>query len=116
MPIEIRNQFLNALSKDESNFIKQLCITMMFAGLRIGESLALTWSCINFDNKKIKVLRAITQVPKFDENGNIISRITIVGDTKTTCSVREIPVADIVIETLKEWHEKQNTRQRKKKN
>ena len=115
LPIEIRNQFLNALSKDESNFIKPLCITMMFAGLRIGEALALTWSCINFENKKIKVLRAITQVPKFDENGNIISRITVVGDTKTTCSVREIPVADIVIETLKEWYEKQIIRQRTNK-
>ena len=108
---EIRDKFLNALNKDEANFIKPLCITLMFAGLRIGEALALKWKNIDFDNKTIKVERAITQVPKFDEQGNIKDRITVIGDTKTTCSVREIPVADIVIETLKQWKDKQNHRQ-----
>ena len=111
MPPEIRDKFLDALNKDEANFIKPLCITLMFAGLRIGEALALKWKNIDFDNKTIKVERAITQVPKFDEQGNIKDRITVIGDTKTTCSVREIPVADIVIETLKQWKDKQNNRQ-----
>lgn len=60
----------------------------------------------------MKIEQAITQVPKFDSDGKVISRVTVVGDTKTTCSVREIPVADIVIETLKEWKEKQNLRQK----
>ena len=108
---EARTKFLEALNKDEANFIKPLCITLMFAGLRIGEALALKWKNIDFDNKTIKVERAITQVPKFDEQGNIKDRITVIGDTKTTCSVREIPVADIVIETLKQWKDKQNHRQ-----
>ena len=111
MPPEIRDKFLDALNKDEANFIKPLCIILMFAGLRIGEALALKWKNIDFDNKTIKVERAITQVPKFDEQGNIKDRITVIGDTKTTCSVREIPVADIVIETLKQWKDKQNERQ-----
>ena len=96
MPPEIRDKFLDALNKDEANFIKPLCITLMFVGLRIGEALALKWKNIDFDNKTIKVERAITQVPKFDEQGNIKDRITVIGDTKTICSVREIPVADIV--------------------
>ena len=112
MPPEIRDKFLDVLNKDEANFIKPLCITLMFAGLRIGEALALKWKNIDFDNKTIKVERAITQVPKFDEQGNIKDRITVIGDTKTTCSVREIPVADIVIETLKQWKDKQYDRQK----
>ena len=111
MPPEIRDKFLDALNKDEANFIKPLCITLMFAGLRIGEALALKWKNIDFDNKTIKVERAITQVPKFDEQGNIKDRITVIGDTKTSCSVREIPVADIVIKTLRQWKDKQNHRQ-----
>ena len=111
MPPEIRDKFLDALNKDEANFIKPLCITLMFAGLRIGEALALKWKNIDFDNKTIKVERAITQVPKFDEQGNIKDRITVIGDTKTTCSIREIPVADIVIETLIQWKNKQTDRQ-----
>ena len=111
MPPEIRDRFLEALDKDEANFIKPLCITLMFAGLRIGEALALKWKNIDFNNKTIRVERAITQVPKFDEQGNIKDRITVIGDTKTTCSVRDIPVTDIVIETLKQWKDKQNERQ-----
>ena len=111
MPLEIRDRFLEALDKDEANFIKPLCITLMFAGLRIGEALALKWKNIDFNNKTIRVERAITQVPKFDEQGNIKDRITVIGDTKTTCSVRDIPVTDIVIDTLKQWKNKQNKRQ-----
>ncbi len=111
LPPEIRDMFLEALNKDEANFIKPLCITLMFAGLRIGEAIALKWKNIDFKNKTIKVERAITQVPKFDEEGNIKNRVTVIGDTKTTCSVREIPVTDIVIETLKNWKDKQNEKQ-----
>ncbi len=111
LPPEVRTKFLEALNKDEANFIKPLCICLMFSGLRIGEALALKWKNIDFDNKTIKVERAITQVPKFDEQGNIKDRITVIGDTKTTCSVREIPVADIVIETLIQWKNKQTDRQ-----
>ena len=111
LPPEIRDKFLEALNKDEANFIKPLCITLMFAGLRIGEALALKWKNIDFKNKSIKVERAITQVPKFDEQGNVKDRKTVIGDTKTTCSVRDIPVTDIVLETLKQWKDKQNERQ-----
>ena len=111
LPPEIRDKFLDALNKDEANFIKPLCITLMFAGLRIGEALALKWKNIDFNNKTIRVERAITQVPNFDEQGNIKDRITVIGDTKTTCSVRDIPVTDIVIGTLKQWKDKQNERQ-----
>ena len=115
LPPEIRTKFLEALSKDDANFIKPLCICLMFSGLRIGEALALKWQNIDFENRTLKIEQAITQIPKFDSEGNVINRITVVGDTKTTCSVREIPVADIVIETLKEWREKQILRQKTNK-
>lgn len=111
LPPEIRDKFLDALNKDEANFIKPLCITLMFAGLRIGEALALKWKNIDFANKTIKIERAITQTLKFDEQGNVKDRTTVIGDTKTACSVRDIPVTDIVLETLKQWKEKQGKRQ-----
>jgi integrase len=112
LPPDIRDKFIAALNKDESNFIKPLCIMQMFAGTRIGEVLAIKWKNIDFENKTMRIERAITQVPKFDNVGNVIDRITVVGDTKTTCSVREIPIADIVVDTLKEWREKQILRQK----
>ena len=111
LPPEVRTKFLEALNKDEANFIKPLCICLMFSGLRIGEALALKWENVDFTNKTLKVEQAITQEPKFDSDGKVTSRVTIVGDTKTTCSVREIPIADIVVETLKQWREKQILRQ-----
>lgn len=73
--------------------------------------IALKWKNFDEQNKTLKIERSITQVPKFDSNGNIISRVTVVGDTKTTCSVREIPITDIVVQTLKEWRTKQFERQ-----
>ena len=111
LPPEIRDKFLNALNKDEANFINQLCITLMFAELRIGEALALKWKNIDFANKTIKIERAIAQTLKFDEQGNVKDRTTVIGDTKTACSVRDIPVTDIVLETLKQRKEKQSKRQ-----
>ena len=115
LPPEIRDKFIAALNEDEANFIKPLCFCMMFAGLRIGEVIALKWKNFDEQNKTLKIERSITQVPKFDSNGNIISRVTVVGDTKTTCSVREIPITDIVVQTLKEWRTKQFERQQTNK-
>ena len=112
LPPEIRTKFLEALNKDEANFIKPMCIVLMFAGLRIGEACALQWKNVDFENKTLKIERSITTIPKFDSEGRILNRVTVVGDTKTTCSVREIPIADIVMETLKTWKEKQILRQK----
>ena len=73
--------------------------------------MALKWENIDFANKTIKIERAITQTLKFDEQSNVKDRTTVFGDTKTACSVREIPIADIVVETLQHWREKQIERQ-----
>ncbi len=88
----------------------------MFAGLRIGEALALKWSNIDFENKTLKVERSITMDSKIDSYGHLISRVTVVGATKTLCSVREISIVDIVVDALKEWHNKQVLRQNTDKN
>ena len=109
---ESRRIFLKALNEDESNFLKPLCYVLLFAGLRIGEAIALQWKNVNFENKTLKVERSVTQVPKFDSEGRILSRATVIGDTKTTCSVREIPITDIVVNTLLAWRDKQIERER----
>lgn len=108
---ELRTLFLEKLSKDESNFLKSMCITMMFAGLRVGEVIALKWKNFNPEAKTLKVEQSITQVPKFDSEGKVLTRITVVSSTKTLCSVREIPLTDIVVETLLVWKEKQKKRE-----
>lgn len=109
---EIRKKFLEALNKDEANFIKPLCIVLMFSGLRIGEALALKWSNVDFENKRLKIEQAVTQDVKYNDKGDILKRITVIGETKTTCSVREIPIVDLVVEVLKEYKDKQKMKQK----
>ena len=46
IPIEIREYFLEVISKND--FMKALCMIQMFAGLRIGEALALKWKNVDF--------------------------------------------------------------------
>lgn len=105
IPPEMRIKFLQAINSHP--FLKPLCMTSMFAGLRVGELLALRWENIDFENKTIQVKNGITQVPQFDNKGNVVSRVTVIGDTKTACSVREVPVPDILIDALKDWKKEQ---------
>lgn len=108
MTPEVREKFFTALNEDESNFLKPLCVTLLFAGLRIGEVLALRWDNFDEQKKTLSIESGITQVPSFDSDGNITKRVTVVGDTKTACSVRTIPITDVVVNSLQEWKNKQS--------
>ncbi len=77
-----------------------MCYLMMFAGLRSGEAIALEWKYIDFAKRIIKVTQAETKDTKFDSNGNIVERTAIESGTKTACSVREVPMTDIVYNEL----------------
>ena len=101
IPPEVREKFLECLN--EHKLLKPLCLCMMFAGLRTGETLALMWKDIDFENKAINVERAITVVPKFDENGKITERITVISETKTACSKRVVPMPEVLISALKDY-------------
>ena len=81
---------------------------MMFAGLRTGEVLALQWQDINFENKTINVERGLTIEPKFNSEGKVIKRITIISETKTTCSKRVVPMPDILINALNDYKQRQS--------
>lgn len=102
IPIEIRGLFIAAISEDE--LMKPLCMIQMFAGLRIGEALALKWKDINFDAGVINIDNAVTVVPETDETGKIIRRRTVISDTKTAASVREVPMPETLKTALTEWH------------
>ena len=101
IPEELRDRFLQALNK--SILFKPLCMTSMFAGLRIGEVLALKWKDFDENNKTLSVVRAQTVETTFDENGNVIKRECVVGKTKTAGSVRVLPIPDLLVEALVDW-------------
>ena len=47
------------------------------------------------------------QVPKFDEEGDVTERVTVVSDTKTACSERVVPLPDILIKALEDYKKRQ---------
>lgn len=102
IPIELREIFLDAVSKDP--FLKPLCMIQMFAGLRIGEVLALKWKDVDFKNGVINIDNAVTMVPVLDKQGNTVSKQTVISDTKTVASVREVPMPNILKKALLEWN------------
>ena len=103
---EKRTEFLKTLDEDPKKFLKALCYTLMFSGLRIGEALGLQWKNVDLVNKTINVEQAANLVPKFDKNLKA-KMITQIGGTKTACSIRELPLPDILVEVLGEWKVKQ---------
>ena len=101
IPEELRDRFLQAIGA--SALFKPLCLTSMFAGLRIGEVLALKWKDFDEKNQTLSVVRAQTVEPTFDENGNVTKREYMVGKTKTAGSTRVIPIPDLLCNILHEW-------------
>lgn len=69
---------------------RPLIVTAIFTGMRISELRGLTWDCVDFD-KKLIVVRE--RADRFND----------MGKPKSRTSRRSIPMAPIVIETLKVW-------------
>lgn len=69
---------------------RPLMVTAMFTGMRISELRGLTWDYVDLDMKLIVVCE---RADRFND----------LGKTKSRTSRRSIPMAPIVIETLKAW-------------
>jgi integrase len=63
---------------------------MLYAGLRRGECLALTWDDIDLDKRIIKVNKAL----------EVFNNTTTVKAPKTKAGIREVPIPDILMPVL----------------
>ena len=72
-------------------------LVCLFTGIRIGEICALKWDDISFTEKHIKIQRTMQRI-QCDE----VERKTkiIITTPKSKCSLRTIPLPDIVIERI----------------
>jgi len=69
---------------------RPLIVTVIFTGIRASEARGLTWDAVDLD-------RAVLTVKQRADRWNTI------GSPKSATSQREIPLAPIVVNTLKEW-------------
>lgn len=102
IPKDIRKEFLKLLEKNK--LMKIVCYLGMFAGLRIGEILALKWENVVLDDKVIKVRNSLSAKLNFNNSGQITKTISVLGSTKTECSLRNVPIPNILYKTLLEWY------------
>ncbi|MHB1316156.1 MAG: tyrosine-type recombinase/integrase [Christensenellales bacterium] len=98
---EERRRVLTAVETHKT--YKPIIYTMIGMGLRIGETLALTWNDVNFKNKTLSVNKAAKSTPVINDEGEIMGRSMEISGTKTACSVRTLPLPEVVLEALKEW-------------
>ncbi len=90
---KIFTHYLKSLTLEDYKF-KNVFLIQMYAGLRIGEVLALKTSDIDLKNNKIHIQRTLTT----DRNNKII-----IGNTpKTNAGNRIIPIPDIISPYIKE--------------
>jgi len=107
------NKKKKALSADErkkviraierSTTYKPIIYTMIGMGLRIGEVLALKWDDIDFHGDTMHISKAAKSTPEISEKGEVLGRSMQISGTKTACSVRTLPLPQMVKDALKEW-------------
>ena len=73
---------------------KNAFLIQLYAGLRIGEVMALQTNDIDLENNLIKVTKTLTR--------NADGKIIMGSKTKTFAGIREIPIPDIIKDELKE--------------
>jgi len=101
-PDKPKREFLSGAQREKlleilkDNRLYPLIYTMLYTGMRQGEALALTWSDIDFENKRIIVSKAI-------EYEKSKSRTK---DPKTERGFRQIPIPEELAEYLQEYKKK----------
>lgn len=96
-----KKKVVGSLNEDQINKIIELdhpmqpcCMLMLFAGLRRGEAIALTWNDIDFDREIIKVSNSVY----FEDNQPILQ-----SGGKTRAASREVPMPPVLSNYLREY-------------
>lgn len=78
----------------------------IFTGLRRGELLGLTWDCVDFEDKTVRINKQVQRNKNFT-NKDSKTLLGFVKDTKTKKSRRTISVLPQMLDELKELKERQ---------
>lgn len=95
------NEFLNVIHGYP--IIYSPIMLMLNTGMRTQEVLALKWKNIDMDNNIINIQQAVTVEVKFDEDGKVKGRCSILAGTKTKNSNRQIGLTEEAKKILLDW-------------
>lgn len=74
----------------------------LFTGLRVGELCAIRWEDISFSEKKLSVNKTVQRIRA---NGSLSVKTKVqIQEPKSACSIRTIPLPDLIMEPLEEFH------------
>lgn len=91
----------------EGHGLKHLILTALGTGLRQGELLALKWNDIDFENKEVKVNKALKTVKVISADGSG-KRELLENSTKTKTSNRVVPIPSNLINLIKKHKQLQD--------
>lgn len=103
---------ITILSKDEVSILEKYILSninecsigillSLYAGLRIGEVCALKWENINLSKETISIEKTVARV--LNEDDSVSKTKLILLDSKTTNSIREIPLNKYFIKLLADF-------------
>lgn len=91
----------------EGHRLKLLYLLALATGMWRGELLALTWDCIDFENKTISVKQSINRVRNTDGKGSQL----IITEPKSKAGRRTIPLVSSLVSVLEEHRKTQTNRE-----
>lgn len=100
LSLEEQKKFINYIKTNDVE-LKNFFIIALGTGMRQGEIMGLKWSDINFKTKTIKITRSLKKVTFIDADGSRRSEY-IEQTPKTKSSVREIPISESIMTSLKD--------------
>lgn len=99
-----QKKLMNTITQEHSNTACGVMLTM-FTGMRIGETCALKWADIDFEQKVLHVAKTVQRIYSYGTESKTTVKVTA---PKSATSIRDIPLPDFLLNMLKEYRGNDN--------
>lgn len=91
---------LTAVLLYKTDLYKLGILLSLYTGIRIGELCALRWENLSIETKTLRVRETMQRIQNSEPTEKRKTRI-IITEPKSRCSIRDIPIPEFLIETVK---------------